>query len=56
MSDFMKVLLSLSLSGTLLLLILLLLKQLYKNKFSKRWQYYIWLAAALRFQIGRAHV
>lgn len=56
MSDFMKVLLSLSLSGTLLLLILLLLKQLYKNKFSKRWQYYIWLAAALRFLLPYAPV
>ncbi len=48
MSDFLKILFSLSLSGTLLILILLLLKRLYKNRFSKCWQYYIWLAAALR--------
>lgn len=45
----MKILLSLSFSGTLLLLLVLLLKPLYRNKFSKRWQYYIYLIVALRF-------
>lgn len=49
MNEFMKILLSLSVSGTLLLLIILGLKQLYKNKFSRRWQYYIWIIVALRF-------
>lgn len=49
MNEFMKVLLSLSVSGTLLLLLILGLKPLYKAKFSKRWQYYIWMIAALRF-------
>ena len=49
MSEFMKTLLSLSVSGTLLLLLLLGLKFLYKNKLSKRWQYYSWLIVALRF-------
>ena len=49
MNEFMKVLLSLSVSGTLLLLLILGLKPLYKTKFSKRWQYYIWIIAALRF-------
>ncbi len=49
MNEFMKILLSLSLSGTLLLLLILGFKPLYKNKFSRRWQYYIWLIAALRF-------
>ena len=49
MSEFMKILLSLSVSGALLLLLLLGLKPLYKNKFSKRWQYYIWIVVALRF-------
>ena len=49
MNEFMKTLLSLSVSGTLLLLLLLGLKFLYKNKLSKRWQYYIWLIVALRF-------
>lgn len=49
MNEFVKILISLSFSGTLLLLIVFLLKQFYKRKFSKCWQYYIWLAVALRF-------
>ncbi|MBD5140915.1 MAG: peptidase, M56 family protein, partial [Ruminococcus sp.] len=49
MNEFMKILLSLSVSGALLLLLILGLKPLYKNKFSKRWQYYIWIIVALRF-------
>ena len=49
MNEFMKILLSLSVSGALLLLLILGLKPLYKNKFSKRWQYYIWIVVALRF-------
>ncbi len=54
MNDFMKLLLSLSVSGTLLLLLTLGLKPLYKNKFSKRWQYYIWLIVVLRFLLPLA--
>lgn len=49
MNEFIKQLLSLSLSGSLLVLMLLFLKKLYKNRLSKCWQYYIFLAAALRF-------
>ena len=49
MNEFMKILLSLSVSGALLLLFILGLKPLYKKKFSKRWQYYIWIVVALRF-------
>ncbi|MDE7311691.1 MAG: M56 family metallopeptidase [Eubacterium sp.] len=49
MNEFLKQLFSLSLSGSLLFLLLLLLKKLYKNRLSKCWQYYIFLAAALRF-------
>ena len=49
MNEFIKILLSLSVSGALLLLLILGLKPLYKNKFSKRWQYYIWIVVALRF-------
>ncbi|MCI9174255.1 MAG: M56 family metallopeptidase [Lachnospiraceae bacterium] len=49
MNEIMKILVSLSVSGTLLLLLLLGLKQFYKNKFSRRWQYYIWVIVALRF-------
>ncbi len=49
MNEFMKILLSLSVSGALLLLLILGGKPLYKNRFSKRWQYYIWIVVALRF-------
>ncbi len=49
MNEFMKILLSLSVSGALLLLLILGLKPLYKNSFSRCWQYYIWIIAALRF-------
>ncbi len=49
MNEFIKILLSLSISGALLLLLILGLKPLYKNKFNKRWQYYIWIVVALRF-------
>lgn len=48
MDELIKSLLLLSLFGTLLVLLLSLLKPLYRERFSKRWQYYIWLAAALR--------
>lgn len=49
MNDFIKILLSLSVSGTLLFVFILGLKPLYKNRFSRRWQYYIWIVVALRF-------
>lgn len=48
MNELLKIVLSLSLSGTLLFLIILVLKPLYKNKLSKRWQYYIWLIVIVR--------
>lgn len=47
----MKILLSLSVSGTLILLLILGLQRLLRNRFSRHWQYYIWLIAALRFII-----
>ena len=49
MNEWMKTVLSLSVSGTLLLFLLLGLKRFYQNRFSRRWQYYILLLAALRF-------
>ena len=49
MNEFIKVLLSLTVSGTLLLLLILGLKQFYKNRFSRRWQYYIWIIVVFRF-------
>lgn len=51
MSEVLKIVLSLSLSGTLLFFILRALKPLYKNKLSKRWQYYIWLIVIVRMLI-----
>ena len=49
MNELIKILLSLSVSGALLLLFILGLKPLYKNRFSKCWQYYVWIIVALRF-------
>lgn len=40
---------SLSLSGSLIALLLLLLKPLIKDRMSKRWQYYIFLIVVVRF-------
>ena len=51
MNEWIKILLSLSLSGTLLFLLILAFKQGYKNHFSKCWQYYILLAVVLRFLV-----
>lgn len=48
MTEAMKVFLSMSVSGGLLILILLLEKRLLKDKISRQWQYYIWLAVILR--------
>ena len=43
-----KLILSLSLSGSILILILFLCKPLFQSKMSKAWQYYIWLAVIAR--------
>lgn len=48
MNELLKIILSLSLSGGLLILVLLLCKTLVKDKLSKRWQYYIWLVVVAR--------
>ena len=48
MSAVLKMIFSLSLSGSLLILVLLLGKPVYKNRISKRWQYYIWLVVIAR--------
>ncbi len=48
MNALLKVTVSLSLSGTLLILVLLAVKPLYKNRVSKQWQYYIWLVVIAR--------
>ena len=51
MNEALKIILSLSLSGTLLSFIILALKPLYKNKLSKSWQYYVWLIVVMRMLI-----
>ena len=48
MNEILKVIVSLSLSGTLLILLLFLLRPLLKERLSKRWQYYIWLVVVAR--------
>lgn len=48
MNQILKMVLSLSLSGTLVILLLYLCTLLCKRTFSKRWKYYIWLIAVVR--------
>lgn len=48
MNDIMKVIFSLSVSGSLLILALLLCKPLLKNRVSRTWQYYIWMVVIAR--------
>ncbi len=48
MNTILKIFLSMSCSGGLLILALLLGKGLLKNKISRQWQYYIWLVVILR--------
>lgn len=48
MNELLKIVLSLSLSGALLILVLLLCKPLFRDRISKRWQYYIWLVVIAR--------
>lgn len=48
MNEALKIVLSLSLSGSLLILILYLLRPLFGERLSKRWQYYIWLVVIAR--------
>lgn len=48
MNEILKVVLSLSLSGSLLILVLLFCKPLFRNRLGKRWQYYIWLVVIAR--------
>lgn len=46
-----KMILSMSLSGTLLILLLLFGGMILKNRISRQWQYYIWLIVLLRLLI-----
>ena len=51
MTEILKTVLSLSLSGSLLILLLFLLRPVIKARLSKRWQYYIWLVVAARLML-----
>ena len=48
MNDVLKILLSLSLSGSLLILMLFFCKLFFRDKISRQWQYYIWLVVIAR--------
>lgn len=48
MRDVLLTVLSLSVSGTLVALVLFLLKPLYRKRLSKGWQYYVWLVVLAR--------
>lgn len=48
MSEAIKIVASVSVSGILLALILLLAKPVYKNRLRKSWQYYVWLVVLFR--------
>lgn len=51
MNELLKTVLSLSLSGSVLIAGLLLLRPLYRSRLSRSWQYYIWLVVILRLLI-----
>lgn len=48
MNDILKTFLSMSLSGSLLILVLLLIRPLARGRCSRRWQFYIWLVVVAR--------
>lgn len=48
MTEFLKVLLSLSISGSFLIVLLLIFSHVWKHRISRQWQYYIWLIAIAR--------
>lgn len=51
MSVFFKSILSLSLSGTLLIIPMFLCKPLLRDRISKRWQYYMWMIIIVRLLV-----
>ena len=48
MREVLKTAASLSLSGSLAILVLLVLRPLLRERVSRRWQYYVWLIAVFR--------
>lgn len=51
MNKILKILFSLSISGSIIAIILFALKYLFKDKLSKTWQYYIWIVVIIRLLI-----
>lgn len=51
MNEILKLILSLSVSGSILALVLFTINPLTKNRLNKRWHYYIWLVVILRFLV-----
>lgn len=51
MNDVLKIVMSLSLSGALLILSLLMCNHFVKDKLSRQWQYYIWLIVIARLLV-----
>lgn len=48
MNNIFKLLLSMSVSGSLMILVMLFMKPLFRNKISRQWQYYAWLIVIVR--------
>lgn len=51
MNEIFKTYLSVSLSASVMILLLMLFRPEYRKRFSRRWQYYIWLAVIARLMI-----
>lgn len=54
MSDLFRVIFSMSLSGSVLILLILLIRPLMKERFSKFWQYYVWMIVLIRLLVPYA--
>ena len=54
MSELMRTLISMSLSGAIVTVVLLVMKPLTRKHLSQRWQYYVWLLVVLRLLLPLA--
>lgn len=54
MSELLKTVISLSVSGSLLMLVLFLSRPLFRERLSRQWQYYIWLVVIVRLLLPLA--
>ena len=51
MNDVLKIFMSMSISGSLLILIFLAFKHFLKDRLSRQWQYYIWILVIARMML-----